>query len=220
MPYALPPAHLSHPITLPDGTAHPGTVYLKSVIDHPRMIVGDHTYASDFGEVADWAAHLAPYLFPFSQETLTIGKFCQIAHGVRFIGSSANHAMRGPSTFPFAVFDPETMLGYQPDTRPMTIGHDVWLGYGALVLPGAQIGNGVIVGAGSVVRGSLPDYAVVAGNPAQVVRMRFSQEQIATLTALRWWDWPTERIAAARHILETGSVDALAGYAAEHSLPN
>lgn len=210
----LPHAHLTHPITLPDGNPHPGTVYLKNVIDHPRMEIGDYTYASDFDPPQDWAARLAPYLFPFSQEKLSIGKYCQIAHGVRIIGSSANHDSRGISTFPFAVFDPDTMLGYQPDTRDTVIGHDVWLGYGALITPGATIGNGVIVGAGSVVRGRIPDYAVVAGNPAQVVRMRFSEAEIAQLNALAWWDWPPEKVARARPLLEAGDVAALVAFGA------
>jgi len=208
-PFALPDATRRHPITLPDGTPHLGTVFLKNVIDHPRFVVGEYTYASDFDPPADWAARLAPFLFPFSQEWLTIGKFCQIAHGVRFIGSSANHATEGLTTFPFAVLDPAAMTGYQPDTRDMTIGHDVWLGYGAMVLPGARIGNGVIVGAGAVVRGSIPDYAVVTGNPASVVRMRFPDDVIARLNALAWWDWAPERIARARPALEAGDVAAL-----------
>ncbi|MBV7396652.1 CatB-related O-acetyltransferase [Mameliella sediminis] len=205
----LPAADLAHPITLPDGSTHLGTVYLKNVIDHPRVEVGDYTYASDFNPPEDWATHLAPYLFPFSQEKLTIGKYCQIAHGVRFVGSSANHAMDGVTTFPFAVFDPDTMLGYQPDSRDMTIGHDVWLGYGALVLPGARIGNGVIVGAGAVVRGTIPDYAIVTGNPAQVVRMRFTDDEIERLNRLAWWDWPPETVARAREALLAGDVAAL-----------
>lgn len=207
--FSLPDAARRHPITLPDGSPHVGTVHLKAVIDHPRFVVGDYTYASDFDPPEDWAARLAPYLFPFSQESLSIGKFCQIAHGVRFIGSSANHATDGLTTYPFTVFDPDAMTGYQPDTRDTTIGHDVWLGYGAMVLPGARIGNGVIVGAGSVVRGAIPDYAIVTGNPAKVVRMRFSEDVIARLNALAWWDWPAERIAAARPAFEVGDVGAL-----------
>ncbi|WP_323770923.1 CatB-related O-acetyltransferase [Antarctobacter sp.] len=209
VPSPLPGADAAYPITLPDGSPHRGTVYLKNVIDHPRFEVGEFTYASDFDPPEDWATRLAPYLFPFSQEKLTIGKYCQIAHGVRFIGSSANHATDGISTFPFAVFNPETMLGYQPDTRDMMIGHDVWIGYGAMILPGARIGNGVIVGAGAVVRGTVPDYAVVTGNPAQVVKMRFAPEEIAALTALGWWDWPPEVVAAARPALEAGDIAAL-----------
>ena len=211
MPFALPDPARAHPVTLPDGTLHAGTVYLKSVIDHPRMEIGEYTYASDFDppEPGGWAARLAPYLFDFAADRLVLGKFCQIAHGVRFIGASANHATRGITTFPFAVLDPETMLGYQPDRRDIVVGHDVWLGYGAMVMPGTRIGNGVIVGAGSVVRGDVPDYTVVAGNPAHVVRGRFTDDEIATLNRIAWWDWPAERIAAARAALEAGDVAAL-----------
>jgi virginiamycin A acetyltransferase len=212
-PFRLPDPRSPHPITLPDGTPHRGTVHLQTVIDHPRFHVGAYSYASDFDPPAlwggDWAARLAPYLFTFSAEHLRIGRFCQIAHGVRFIGASANHATDGLSTYPFAVFDPETMVGYQPDRRDTLVGHDVWLGYGALVAPGARIGNGVIVGAGAVVRGTVPDYAVVTGNPARVQRMRFGPDAVARLTALAWWDWAPERIAAARPALEAGDLSAL-----------
>lgn len=215
MPFSLPDAACVHPVILPDGSAHGGTVHLSAVIDHPRMEVGAFTYASDFDPPPrdGWAGRLAPYLFPFSAETLSIGRFCQIAHGVRFLTASANHATRGISTYPFAIFDPETMAGYQPDVRDTVIGHDVWLGHDARVLPGARVGNGVIVGAGAVLRSEVPPYAVVAGNPARVVRMRFSEAEIATLENLAWWDWDAERIAAARAVLEAGDVAALERFA-------
>ena len=120
--------------------------------------------------------------------------------------------MRGVSTFPFPVFDADRRAGYQPDQRDTIIGHDVWFGHGALVLPGARIGNGVIVGAGAVVGGIVPDYAVVAGNPAQVLRMRFSPDEIAQLNALAWWDWPADRIEAARDVLCEGTPRDLARF--------
>lgn len=202
----------AHPIVLPDGTLHKGTAFLKPLIDHPQFEVGDFTYASDFAPPSDWAAHLAPYLFEFSSERLTIGRYCQIAHGVRFITSSANHAMGGPTTFPFPVFDPETRAGYQPDIRDTVIGHDVWLGYGALVLPGARIGNGAIIGAGSVVRGTVPDYAVITGNPGTIARMRFDGATIARLNALAWWNWPIEAVHAAQATLMEGTIDALEAF--------
>lgn len=208
-PSTLPDPNAIHPITLPDGTPHAGTVHLARVVTHPRFIVGDYTYASDFAPPEDWAAHLAPYLFPFSAETLQIGRFCQIAHGVRFITASANHAMEGLTTYPFGVMDPTAMQAYQPDTRDTVIGHDVWIGTGALIMPGAQIGNGVIIGAGAVVRGSVPDYAIVIGNPARVARYRFPEKTVRRLNTLAWWDWPPEAILAARPALEDGDIDAL-----------
>jgi virginiamycin A acetyltransferase len=207
MPFPDPQRH--RPVTLPDGTEHTGTVFLSRVIDHPAFIVGDFTYASDFDPPQDWAMRLAPYLFPTSSERLRIGRFCQIAHGVRFITSSANHAMGGLTTFPFPVFDPDKMATYQPDTRDTGIGHDVWLGYGALILPGAQIGNGVIVGAGAVVRGDIPDYAIVTGNPGIITRMRFTPSDIDRLQALAWWNWPTDYISQAEPALLSGDITAL-----------
>src|SRR5690606_35688850 len=120
----------------------------------------------------------------FSRETLRIGRFCQIAHGVRFITAWANHATAGITTYPFQVFDTERIQRDAPDQRDTIIGNDVWLGYGALILPGARIGNGAIIGAGAVVRGSVPAYAVVTGNPASTVKLRFSEAEIETLNRI------------------------------------
>ncbi len=205
----LPDPRKRNPITLPDGSAHAGTVMLSEVLEHPNFKVGDYTYASDFTPPKDWAQHLAPYLFPGSREQLIIGKFCQIAHGVRFITASANHAQEGLSCYPFPVFDPSRMGGFQPDTRDTVVGNDVWFGYGALILPGARIGDGAIIGAGAVVRGTVPPYAIVTGNPGTVHSYRFAKPQIAQLLSLRWWDWPAELIARAEPALLAGDLDML-----------
>jgi virginiamycin A acetyltransferase len=206
---ALPDPQRRYPVTLPDGTEHAGTVFLSRAIDHPAFEVGDYTYASDFDPPQDWANRLAPYLFAASAERLKIGRFCQIAHGVRFITSSANHAMDGLTTFPFPIFNQDQMVGYQPDQRDTVIGHDVWLGFGALVMPGARIGNGVIVGAGAVVRGVIPDYAIVTGNPGTVSRYRFAPQDIERLQNLAWWNWPADLIGRAETALLSGDISAL-----------
>lgn len=191
---------LRHPLVFPDGTVLPNMVHLNQVIDHPNIQIGDFTYANDFDPPADWAARLAPYLYPGAPEKLVIGRFCQIAHGVRFITASANHAMDGLTTFPFPVFDPATIDGYKagfsglPDT---VIGHDVWIGHGALILPGVQICSGAIIGAGAVVTRNVAPYSIVAGNPARLIRLRFPPETAARLLGLAWWDWPVDRIRAA-----------------------
>lgn len=205
----LPNPALRNPIRLPDGQEHAGTVMLSRAVDHPNIQVGAFTYASDFSPPQDWAAHLAPYLFPGARERLVIGRFCQIAHGVRFITSSANHAQDGLSCYPFPVFDPAQMADFQPDNRDTVIGHDVWIGYGALILPGARIGDGAIIGAGAVVRGTVPPYAIVTGNPASVQRFRFSKAQIARLLSLKWWHWPADALARAEPALLSGDLDML-----------
>jgi virginiamycin A acetyltransferase len=208
----FPSPHTAHPITLPDGSVHDGTVFLRAVLSHPRIEVGDYSYASAFDPPENWAARLAPYLFDQSPEMLVIGKFCQIADGVLFITASANHRHDGISSFPFAVFDGgfadgrPSLPGPGPDTR---IGNDVWIGQGARILPGACVGDGVIIGAGAVVAGRVPPYCIVAGNPAQVVRRRFDPDQITRLQALAWWDWPIDMILAHEAQICGGDVDAL-----------
>lgn len=210
VPFASPDA--SHPVRLPDGTAHPGTVFLRSVIDHPRFEAGAYSYASSFAPVEDWAAHLAPWLFDFSPERLVIGKFCQIADGVRFVTASANHRHDGFSSFPFAIFGGgapagrPSMPGPGPDT---VIGHDVWFGTGAMILPGARIGSGAIVAAGAVVTGEVPPYCVVGGNPARIIRSRFDAGTVARLLDIAWWDWPIDRILAHEAAICGADLDAL-----------
>lgn len=208
----FPPPGTRFPVALPDGTAHRGTVFLSAVIDHPRVTVGDYSYASAFDPPEDWAARLAPYLFPFSPERLVIGKFCQVADGVQFLTASANHRYDGISSFPFAIF------GGAREGRPSlpepgadtVVGHDVWIGQGARILPGAQIGTGAIIGAGAVVGGKVPPYAIVVGNPGRVLRMRFTPEEIAILQSIAWWDWPIARILAHEAEISGGDVAALA----------
>jgi virginiamycin A acetyltransferase len=203
-----------HPLTFPDGTLHRDMVHLARAIDHPNITAGDYSYANDFDPPAagGWAARLAPYLYPGAPERLVIGRFCQIAHGVRFVTASANHAAGGISTYPFAVFDPSTLeamkagMGPLPDT---VIGNDVWIGHGALILPGVRIGDGAIIGAGAVVAGDVAPYAVVAGNPARVIRHRFPPETVARLLALAWWDWPLAAIRDALPALAGADCAAL-----------
>ena len=210
-PFPTPDTRL--PLPLPDGSQHPGTVFLKPVLNHPQIEVGAYSYASTFDNPPhDWAARLAPHLHAFAPERLIIGKFCQIAHGAVFITASANHRRDGFSTFPFAVFGGgavegrPSLPGPGPDT---TVGNDVWIGQGATLLPGATLGNGVIVGAGAVVAGTVPDYAVVAGNPARVVKLRFSDAVIARLNVVAWWDWPIDTILRHEAEIVGADLDAL-----------
>lgn len=204
-----------HPVTLPDGSKLPNNVFLKAVIDHPRINVGDYTYANDFdppAELSRWAGRIAPYLFPMSSDRLIIGKFGQFANGVRFITHGANHDMRGFSTFPFAIHDPDRFGAYASalsEGLDTVVGHDVWIGADARVLPGAQIGSGVIIGTGAVVGGTVPDYSVVVGNPGKVIRRRFDPDLIARLLDLAWWDWPIERIIAHEALITGADIDAL-----------
>lgn len=195
----------THPMSMPDGTVIRQVVHLNRVIDHPRMEIGDFSYYHNFEELDDYASVIAPYLFPPSPEKLVIGKFCQFAHGVRFITSSANHDMSGFSTYPFRNFmmTPQTGMdevaamfevpGRKGDTN---VGNDVWMGMDAIAMPGVTIGHGCIVAARSVVVSDLPPYTIAGGNPAKPLKQRFDDRTIETLLSLRWWDWPIEAVEA------------------------
>jgi chloramphenicol O-acetyltransferase type B len=80
--------------------------------------------------------------------------------------------------------------------RPLRIGNDVWIERRAILLPGVTVGDGAVIVAGAVVEEDVPPYAILAGSPARIVRYRFDPDTVAKLLAIRWWDWPDDRIKA------------------------
>lgn len=207
-----------YPMAMPDGTLIRQTVHLTQVIEHPRIEVGEFSYYHNFEVLEDYASFMAPYLFPISPEKLVIGKFCQFAHGVRFITSSANHDMSGFSTYPFTNFmmTPETTMdeiramfllpGRKGDT---VVGNDVWMGMHATVMPGVTIGDGAVVSAGAVVVKDVEPYRVVGGNPARTLKKRFDDATVAALREIRWWDWDVEKIETHLDVIKGSDLAAL-----------
>jgi len=124
----------------------------------------------------------------------TIGKFCSIASHVRI--NPGNHPLPRVALHHFTYRASRYGLGEDEDEffqwraeSPVTIGHDVWLGHGVVVLPGVTIGNGAAIGAGTIVTKDVAPYSIVVGNPGKPLRKRFSEEDIAGLEALAWWNW-------------------------------
>jgi hypothetical protein len=144
----------------------------------------------------------------------TIGKFCSIAAMVRI--NPGNHPMQRASQSHFtyraaAYFEGEADEAAFFDWRrshPVAIGHDVWIGHGAIILPGRRIGTGAVVAAGAIVTRDVAPYTIVAGNPARVVRRRFSEAVEARLMRIAWWDWDHERLRAALGDFRTLPIDA------------
>lgn len=191
----------------------PQVCFINNTVTNPNIIVGDYTYYDDPEDAENFERNVL-YHFPFIGDKLIIGKFCAIAKGAQFIMNGANHKLSGISTYPFQIFGngwekvmpEEGDLPYKGDT---VIGNDVWIGYQALIMPGVKVGNGAIISSRSVVAADVPAYCVVGGNPAKVIKTRFSPEIIAQLEALAWWDWPPETITRHLAFIVAGDVAAL-----------
>jgi len=144
----------------------------------------------------------------------SIGKFCSIAAQTRI--NPGNHPMQRASQSHFtyrasAYFpgesDEEAFFAWRRAQR-VSIGHDVWLGHGAVVLPGRKVGTGAVVAAGAVVSRDVPAYEIVAGVPAKRLRRRFSEAIADRLLRLAWWDWDHARLHAALPDFRALSVEA------------
>jgi acetyltransferase-like isoleucine patch superfamily enzyme len=173
------------------------------------LSVGPRTYAARSTLIKTWAP----------SERIEIGAWCSIAGDVRIVhpGESeefidaagravslrlrGNHRLETATTFPIGIVLKDLPFDTLPadgslQSRPLVIGSDVWVGYRATILGPLTIGHGAVVGAGAVVTGDVPPYAIVAGNPARVLRMRFPPEVVERLLRIAWWSWPEERVIA------------------------
>ncbi|MEV0683954.1 CatB-related O-acetyltransferase [Nocardia sp. NPDC050378] len=203
----------AHPI--PDRTR---VMLLKPHVTSPWIEVGDFTYYDDPDDPT--AFETRNVLYSYGPEKLVIGKFCAIATGARFIMNGANHRMDGPSTYPFPVLggswaDHIDLVMDLPSRGDTVIGNDVWIGNGATLMPGVRVGNGAIIGTGAVVTADVPDYGIVGGNPARLIRTRYPAAEVERLLACAWWDWPLDHITRHIRTIMAGSVDALESAAAE-----
>jgi phosphonate metabolism protein (transferase hexapeptide repeat family) len=133
----------------------------------------------------------------------TFGKFCSIAAMTRI--NPGNHPMHRATqshvTYRASAYFPgeqdEAQFFAWRCAHPVVVGHDVWVGHGAIILPGRTIGTGAVVVAGAVATRDVAPYAIVAGNPARVIRPRFPVDTADRLQRLAWWNWDHARLRAA-----------------------
>jgi len=150
-------------------------------------------------EIGDYSIGL-PNIRLYNASRLKIGKYCSVSVGATFI-IGGNHATETVTTS-FIDRPPGIGPAEYPYTRgDIVIGSDVWIAGNAIILSGVTIGDGAVVGAGSVVIEDVPPYTIVFGNPARVVRKRFPDDVIAALLDVRWWDLSHEQINALRPLL-------------------
>jgi virginiamycin A acetyltransferase len=187
--------------------------FIKNTVSNPQIIIWDYTYYDDPEHSENFERNVL-YLYPFMEDRLIIGRFCAIAKDVKFIMNGANHKISGFSTYPFSIFgNGWERIMPQPGDLPCkgdtVVGNDVWIGYDSLIMPGVKIGDGAIIASRSVVVSDVEPYAVVGGNPAKPIRMRFPPETIHALLEIKWWDWDAEKITRNLELITSASLDEL-----------
>jgi acetyltransferase-like isoleucine patch superfamily enzyme len=161
-----------------------------------------YTYGLENIKVRDWG----------EGADVKVGSFCSIADNVTiFIGG--NHRTDWVTTYPFGhihkdVFDHHGK-GHPATKGDVVIGNDVWIGSGSTILSGIKIGDGAVIAANSVVVKDIPAYAIAGGNPAKVLKMRFSRKQIDKLLQNPWWELPDSRINDLIPLLCSNDIEAL-----------
>lgn len=175
-------------------------VYTKDLIK--KYKVGDFTYGT-------------PLVVDRHGGQLEIGKFCSFAPDiVIFLGS--NHRTEYITTYPFPALHPDFgVYDKHLQDGPVIIGNDVWIGMGALILPGVNIGDGAVIGAYTVVSKNVDPYSVFVGNPGKVVKKRFEEDVIQELLRIKWWEWDIEKIRENAVLLYSSKVKE---FTKKHSL--
>ena len=201
----LPNCNVIHPVK-----NHTNVVFLKNIVKNKNILVGKYTYYAGENKIdgLNFEKHVTHH-YDFYGDKLIIGNFCALGKGINFIMNGANHRMDGISTYPFYIFGPQNEqwkksmpnLKQLPFKGNTIIGNDVWIGENCVILPGVKIGDGVIIGCNAVVANDIPPYAIAAGNPAKVIKYRFTKSEIMNLQDLKWWDWSDEKITKNLHLI-------------------
>ncbi|PST82821.1 type B chloramphenicol O-acetyltransferase [Pedobacter yulinensis] len=184
-------------------------------VTNPNIIAGKYSYYSGYyhGHSFDDCAR---YLFPDRADVdkLRIGSYCSIGTGACFImAGNQGHRYDWVSGFPFFYMHevPEfsgSANGFLP-AGDTIVGHDVWIGAEAMIMPGITIGNGAVIGSRALVTRNVEPYAIVGGSPAKVIRQRFSEQEITWLQEMEWWSWPPEKLQRAMPLLCSNDIAAL-----------
>ncbi len=145
--------------------------------------------------------------FKKEDQKLIIGNFCSIGQGLKLYFGNGEHNVNNISTFPFIdrfIVRYKTIV---PSKGDITIGNDVWIGDHVTIMGGITIEDGAVISCNSHVVKDVEPYSIVGGNPARLIRYRFSKEQIENLLRIKWWNWDDDKIANNLYLISSESID-------------
>ena len=186
-----------------------------------RVISDQNVSFYDHGSFTEVEMGSYSYVAARAEMSMTkVGRFCSI--GPSLICGYGNHPVNWVSTSPvfFSTFKQcGTTFSYKclyEERKPIVIGNDVWIGARVFIRDGISIGNGAIVAAGSVIVKDVPDYAIVGGVPAKIIRYRFPPDVIASLSSIAWWNWSEVKLKSAQNLFSQSDMNEFINWAKKH----
>jgi chloramphenicol O-acetyltransferase type B len=150
----------------------------------------------------------------------SMGAYCSVAAGVKVM-LGGEHRPDWVTTYPFNEWDRDRfgeIAGHPRTKGDVSIGNDVWIAREAMIMSGVRIGDGAVIAARAVVTRDVPPYSIVGGNPAKLIRMRFSPDVIERLMQVRWWSWPEDRLGGAVRALMSQDIEGFLAAAEQGEL--
>ncbi|MFZ6755472.1 type B chloramphenicol O-acetyltransferase [Undibacterium sp. Dicai25W] len=196
---------------------------LVDQVNNPNILVGRFSYYSGYyhGHSFDDCAR---FLSSESKDIdkLIIGSFCSIGSGASFImAGNQGHRYDWVTSFPFFYMKEEVAFKDAVDAfqkvGDTVVGSDVWIGSEAMIMAGIKIGHGAVIGSRALVTKDVEPYTMVGGNPAKIIKKRFSEEEISMLLEIEWWDWPLEKIEGAMSFLCSSDIAGLYRYSKKYA---
>jgi acetyltransferase-like isoleucine patch superfamily enzyme len=144
--------------------------------------------------------------------TAKCGKFCSIANNVTiYLGNGRGHDINFVSNYPFGYINQHIFPNVNNNSRDtngsVTIGNDVWIGENVTIMSGVSIGDGAVIAANSHVVKNIEPYSLYGGNPAKLIKYRFTEEQITKLLEIKWWDWDNDKINKYMSLICSSNID-------------
>ncbi len=198
------------------------SIIIKEHVKARHIIAGDYSYYSGYYHgkpFEDCVMYLDAddnHRAEHETDRLVIGSFCSIASGVKFmLGGTQGHNYGWIASYPLDFLE-EDFDGYNkvaPKAQKLkgdtVIGNDVWIGVEAMIMPGITIADGSVIGARSLITKNIGPYEIWGGNPAKLIKKRFSDEDIEKLLQIKWWDWEIEKIKENLTLIRSNDVNGL-----------